>query len=96
MTLRRSLYAAFLILAVTLAWVLLAAHPARADYSDHGTPDVSLIPPENVERTVNSTHPGLATTGSNIGTWAIIGLVAAVVGGVLWALSRKPHHRRTT
>jgi hypothetical protein len=84
-TLRRSLYAATLTLTVTLPWVLLAAHPARADYSDHGTPDVS---------TVASTHPqtytpsgGLADTGAPLTSWVIAGLVGIAVGLTLVLLS---------
>jgi LPXTG-motif cell wall-anchored protein len=92
-TLRRSLYAATLILAVTLAWVLLAAHPARADYSDHGIPDVS---------TVASTHPqtytpgGLPDTGADVTSPLVLAAVLFVAGLAAVLLSRKPHHRRTT
>lgn len=77
MTLRRSLYAAALTLTVTLAWVLLAAHPARADYSDQGTPDVS---------TVASTHPqtytpsGLPDTGSSTAQLAQVAAMLIVAG----------------
>jgi LPXTG-motif cell wall-anchored protein len=83
-TLRRSLYAAALILAVTLAWVLLAAHPARADYSDHGTPDVS---------TVASTHPqtytpsgGLPRTGLDTGHLVLVAVVL-LAGGIALVLA---------
>jgi LPXTG-motif cell wall-anchored protein len=78
--------------AVALAVFLYAGHPARADYSDHGTPDVS-----EVERTVNSTHPGqgLARTGGQLDDWALVAVLGVAGGAALLLASRKRTGVRT-
>jgi hypothetical protein len=81
--------------AVALAVFLYAGHPARADYSDHGTPDVS-----EVERTVNSTHPGqytppveLGRTGLNLTPWLYLAVALTIGGAVLVTIARKVESR---
>jgi hypothetical protein len=77
--------------AVALAVFLYAGHPARADYSDHGTPDVS---------TVASTHPQtytppveLGRTGLNLTPWLYLAVVLTVGGAVVVTVARKVESR---
>jgi LPXTG-motif cell wall-anchored protein len=78
---------------IALALFLYAGHPAGADYTDHGEPQTS---------TVASTHPqtytpsgGLAQTGTQLDTWALLGVLVVAGGAALLLASRKRTGVRT-
>jgi LPXTG-motif cell wall-anchored protein len=79
--------------ALALCLLLLSASPALADYSDHGEPQTSLVA---------STHPqtytpsgGLARTGTQLDTWALVAVLVVAGGAALLLASRKRTGART-
>jgi hypothetical protein len=77
--LRLALYVAALAVTITLALALFASHPARADYTDHGEPQTSLVASAHPQ-TYTGGGGELVRTGSDLGGLVLAGGVCFGIG----------------